>query len=113
MSAESRAGADVLTPEPLLDKKPSLHHITEAICAPVETPVLKTPMGWTISFVIALGMLGIFGGSVGYLFYKGVGIWGNNQPVGWAWDITNFVWWIGIGHAGTLISAILFLFKQK
>ena len=50
--------------------------------------------------------------SLTYLVFEGVGIWGNNQPVGWAFDITNFVWWIGIGHAGTLISAILLLFKQ-
>ena len=50
--------------------------------------------------------------SVGYLFVKGIGIWGNNVPVGWAFDIINFVWWIGIGHAGTLISAILLLLKQ-
>ena len=47
-----------------------------------------------------------------YLLAKGIGIWGNNIPVGWAFDIINFVWWIGIGHAGTLISAILLLFKQ-
>ncbi len=51
--------------------------------------------------------------SVGYLFLTGVGVWGNNVPVGWAFDIINFVWWIGIGHAGTLISAILFLLRQK
>jgi hypothetical protein len=50
---------------------------------------------------------------LGYLTFTGIGVWGNNQPVGWAWDITNFVFWIGIGHAGTLISAILFLFRQK
>ena len=50
--------------------------------------------------------------SLTYLVIRGVGIWGNNQPVGWAFDITNFVWWIGIGHAGTLISAILLLFRQ-
>ena len=48
-----------------------------------------------------------------WLFWEGIGVWGNNSPVGWAWDITNFVCWIGIGHAGTLISAILFLFRQK
>jgi molybdopterin-containing oxidoreductase family membrane subunit len=48
-----------------------------------------------------------------YLISTGVGVWGNNHPVGWAWDITNFVFWIGIGHAGTLISAILFLTRQK
>ena len=49
---------------------------------------------------------------VGYLFWDGIGVWGNNSPVGWGLDITNFVWWIGIGHAGTLICAILFLFRQ-
>ena len=50
--------------------------------------------------------------AIAYLLAKGIGIWGNNIPVGWAFDIINFVWWIGIGHAGTLISAILLLFKQ-
>ena len=50
--------------------------------------------------------------SLSYLLLKGIGIWGNNIPVGWAFDIINFVWWIGIGHAGTLISAILLLFKS-
>ena len=112
MSADSRAGASILEPEPLLENNPSLHAITEAICAPVELEVKKTPVAWIISFMIALGLLGVFGISVGTLFYKGVGVWGNNQPIAWAWDITNFVWWIGIGHAGTLISAILLLLKQ-
>ena len=51
--------------------------------------------------------------TLGYLLIKGIGIWGNNIPVGWAFDIINFVWWIGIGHAGTLISAILLLFRQQ
>ena len=50
---------------------------------------------------------------VGYLFLAGIGVWGLNVPVGWGFDITNFVFWVGIGHAGTLISAILFLFRQK
>ena len=48
-----------------------------------------------------------------WLFWEGIGVWGLNVPVGWAWDITNFVFWVGIGHAGTLISAILLLFRQK
>ena len=115
MSAERNvnAAARALEPESLIENNASLHDITNAVCAPVETEVTKTPIGWIISFVIALGMLGVFGATVGYLVWKGIGVWGNNQPVGWAWDITNFVWWIGIGHAGTLISAILFLFKQK
>ena len=52
-------------------------------------------------------------GLVGYLIFTGVGVWGNNAPVFWAWDIVNFVFWVGIGHAGTLISAILFLFRQN
>ena len=107
------AAAEVLRPEPLVEGGVSLHEITNAICAPVEQEVLKTPIGWTIAFLISLGLLGVFGLTVGYLVYKGIGIWGNNQPVGWAWDITNFVWWIGIGHAGTLISAILLLMHQK
>ena len=59
----------------------------------------------------ALATFGLF--CIGYQISTGVGVWGYKSPVGWAWDITNFVWWIGIGHAGTLISAILFLLRQK
>ena len=55
----------------------------------------------------------LLGAMLTYLVSTGIGVWGNNKPIGWAWDITNFVFWIGIGHAGTLISAILFLFRQK
>ena len=55
----------------------------------------------------------MFNVTVGHLLLTGIGIWGNNVPVGWAFDIINFVWWIGIGHAGTLISAILLLFRQQ
>jgi Ni/Fe-hydrogenase subunit HybB-like protein len=73
----------------------------------------RTPPGWWIgfgiAFLLAMGLLV----AVSWLLYRGIGIWGNNIPVAWAWDITNFVWWIGIGHAGTLISAILLLFRQK
>ena len=61
----------------------------------------------------SLALLGLLGVAVSWLFWEGIGVWGLNVPVGWAWDITNFVFWIGIGHAGTLISAILFLFRQK
>ena len=58
-------------------------------------------------------ILQILAVSVSWLLYEGIGVWGVNIPVGWGFDIVNFVWWIGIGHAGTLISAILFLFRQK
>jgi Ni/Fe-hydrogenase subunit HybB-like protein len=84
--------------------------ITETVSRVTET---KAPKGWWIGFMIAVSFAGLLGISIGYLFYTGVGVWGNNGPVYWAWDITNFVWWIGIGHAGTLISAVLFLFRQK
>ncbi len=73
----------------------------------------RTPMWWYIGFGIALMFAGLLFVSLTYLVFKGIGIWGNNVPVGWAFDITNFVWWIGIGHAGTLISAILLLLKQS
>jgi hypothetical protein len=64
-------------------------------------------------FLTAVSFTGVLGLAIGYLLWTGIGVWGNNSPVAWAWDITNFVWWIGIGHAGTLISAVLFLFRQK
>src|SRR3989449_6520601 len=73
----------------------------------------RTPMGWFVAFGIAFSLVMVLMYAVGYLFAKGIGIWGLNIPVGWAFDITNFVWWIGIGHAGTLISAILLLLRQQ
>jgi Ni/Fe-hydrogenase subunit HybB-like protein len=68
---------------------------------------------WLIGFAIAFLFLMIFLGAVSYLFLRGVGIWGINIPVGWGFAIINLVWWIGIGHAGTLISAILLLLRQS
>jgi Ni/Fe-hydrogenase subunit HybB-like protein len=73
----------------------------------------STPVGWLIGLAIAFAIMNLLIIAVANLFIRGVGIWGNNMPVGWAWDITNFVWWIGIGHAGTLISAILLLLRQQ
>lgn len=73
----------------------------------------KTPFHWFIGFGIAFMVAQLLLLTVGYLLAKGMGIFGNNQPVGWAFPIINFVWWIGIGHAGTLISAILLLLNQK
>src|SRR6266487_2425234 len=66
-------------------------------------------VGFGIAFLVSMGLLY----AVGYLFLRGVGIWGVNIPIGWGFAIVNFVWWIGIGHAGTLISAILLLLRQK
>jgi Ni/Fe-hydrogenase subunit HybB-like protein len=85
--------------------------VTETVA---EIPLSKRfPLGWVGLFLLALGGAGMLHMALGYLLIKGIGIWGNQVPVGWAFDIINFVWWIGIGHAGTLISAILLLFKQQ
>ena len=97
-------------PAPVIEPGHSYRSITEKLSAIVLTK--NTPMAWFIT--TAIGFMLVMGLMVAltYLFLKGIGIWGNNVPVGWAFDIINFVWWIGIGHAGTLISAILLLFKQ-
>ena len=89
----------------------SFRSITEKITGVVLTRV--TPKSWFVGLAIGFVLLMVFFFAVGQLFLRGVGIWGINQPVGWGFDITNLVWWIGIGHAGTLISAILFLFRQE
>lgn len=94
----------------IVDQNPSLSSINESIARPLET---KPTKGWYIAMSISLTMLLIGAVSLGWTFYKGVGVWGVNQPVGWGFDIVNFVFWVGIGHAGTLISAILFLMRQR
>src|SRR6476661_5719027 len=72
----------------------------------------KTPLGWYLGFGVAFALTVMLLVALTYLVFKGVGIWGVDIPVGWGFAIVNFVWWIGIGHAGTLISAILLLLKQ-
>ena len=73
----------------------------------------KPTKAWWIALLISLSLLGLLMALIGYLILTGVGVWGNNQPVAWGFPIVNFVFWVGIGHAGTLISAILFLFRQN
>jgi Ni/Fe-hydrogenase subunit HybB-like protein len=84
--------------------------ITDKITSIVLTH--RTPLWWYAGFAVVASGSAMLLIALSYLVVEGIGIWGNNQPVGWAFDITNFVWWIGIGHAGTLISAILLLLKQ-
>src|SRR5215831_591230 len=86
------------------------HAITDVVAPPVEG---RPTIGWWLCFAGSASLLALLGIAVSWLFWEGIGIWGLNIPVGWAWDITNFVFWVGIGHAGTLISAILFLFRQR
>ncbi len=99
-----------IRPPLVLGDAASLTAVDRIVSAPAER---KTSRLWWIGFVIsaAVGAMGL--AAWGYTFVTGIGVWNENQPLGWAFDITNFVFWIGIGHAGTLISAILFLFRQK
>jgi Ni/Fe-hydrogenase subunit HybB-like protein len=94
----------------VIEGKPPLREIDEVISKPLET---KPDKKFYIAISVTLTMLMIGAISLGFSFYYGTGMWGNNNPVGWGFPIVNFVFWVGIGHAGTLISAILFLFRQK
>lgn len=85
--------------------------VTDAVCKPWEDK--SPPKIWWAVLGIAASLLLMLGGCIGHLLLKGVGVWGNNNPAYWGWPIVNFVFWVGIGHAGTLISAILFLFRQN
>src|SRR5690348_9093414 len=96
---------------PVLGLGNTLRSVTDKIIAiDLARP---TSLGWFIGFAISFSLTGLLTVAIGWLFIKGVGIWGINIPIGWGFAIVNFVWWIEIGHAGTLISAILFLLNQK
>ena len=90
-------------------------HTNESITEKISYMTLEkeTPRAWWLTLLISLAMAGGLGMAILGLLFIGIGLWGPNVPVGWGMDIINFVWWIGIGHAGTLISAILLLFKQQ
>ena len=96
--------------DPLVLGNPSIHDISEKIASITDSPM-------NLKFLLAIGATASLAGwgvlTIVYTIATGIGVWGLNNPVGWGWDITNFVFWIGIGHAGTLISAILYLFRQK
>ncbi|MBK6372580.1 MAG: polysulfide reductase NrfD [Saprospiraceae bacterium] len=96
--------------EPLIMGSKTYHQITEDICAPSEKAPTRQ---WIVGFILAVTLLAVFVFCVGWQIFYGVGAWNLNRTIGWGYDITNFVWWVGIGHAGTLISAILLLFRQK
>ena len=87
----------------------SFHDITEMVSRHAEK---KAPLAWYVAFAVSLSGALLLIGLLAYVVWNGIGVWGNNQPVGWGWPIVNFVFWVGIGHAGTLISAILYLFRQ-
>ena len=95
---------------PLITGAKTVGDVTQDICEKVEA---KPPRNWYLAIAISLSFLAVGTYTLFYTLWEGIGVWGLNKTVGWAWDITNFVWWVGIGHAGTLISAILLLFRQK
>jgi molybdopterin-containing oxidoreductase family membrane subunit len=96
--------------DPLILGNKTYHDITRDIARPVEGKANKY---WWILFSLSVVMMLWGFACMAYTIGTGIGVWGLNKTVDWAWDITNFVWWIGIGHAGTLISAVLLLFRQK
>lgn len=104
------ADAPTIAREELVLNNRSMAWVTDRVCGIVEN---RQPLIWWFLFLPAVLLAGCLGFTLVYLISTGVGIWGNNQPVAWGWAIVNFVFWIGIGHAGTLISAILFLTRQR
>jgi molybdopterin-containing oxidoreductase family membrane subunit len=109
--APARTAPAVAFDQPVIAPGESFGTVTERVA---EIPLAhRTPLGWVLGFLIAFGLFVGLQAALGYVVMVGIGVWGTNIPVGWAFPIVNFVWWIGIGHAGTLISAILLLFKQQ
>ncbi|MBI5687006.1 MAG: polysulfide reductase NrfD [Verrucomicrobia bacterium] len=102
---------DAAASHSLLPRGHTYGSVTEKISEVVLTT--RTPWSWLFGFSVGFTLLMVLMMAVAWLFYRGVGIWGVQVPVGWGFAIVNFVWWIGIGHAGTLISAILLLFRQE
>jgi molybdopterin-containing oxidoreductase family membrane subunit len=110
-SPQYRGSVPETVPVPVLAPGQTYRSVTEKIAGIVLT--MKTPLFWFGAFAVGFALLQLFLLGVTMLLFVGTGVWGINQPVGWGFAIINFVWWIGIGHAGTLISAILFLFRQQ
>src|SRR2546428_1030873 len=108
----TEAEAPALPPRPpVIEPGHTFESVTDKISAIVLTR--HTTLGWLAGFAIAFLLLLALTVTIVHLLLTGIGIWGNNIPVAWGFAIINFVWWIGIGHAGTLISAILLLFRQE
>src|SRR5689334_2393830 len=117
MSGQMGHAMNPATPErrsdvvPVLEPGHTYATVTDQISAIVLTR--RTTRGWWLGFTASFVLLMVLLYATAWLFARGIGIWGTNHPVGWAFPIVNFVWWIGIGHAGTLISAVLLLLKQE
>ena len=108
--AQAAAERDALAPMPLIAGHPTEAQLNTELLSPIFAP---TPQAWKMMVGLAAAGTSFLLIGLTVTIARGIGMWGNNQPVGWGFGIINFVWWIGIGHAGTLISAILLLFQQK
>jgi Ni/Fe-hydrogenase subunit HybB-like protein len=114
MATLDQGGLPAPLPKPYKPPIVAPGHTTATVTDKISEVVLqRTPRWWYVGFGISFLVMMLFLVGVTWLFAKGVGIWGVNQPIGWGFAIINFVWWIGIGHAGTLISAILLLLRQE
>jgi Ni/Fe-hydrogenase subunit HybB-like protein len=96
--------------QPLVTGGKTYSDVTADICRPIEN---KPTNSWWLGFSIGVVLLLVLAGTLAWTVWEGIGTWNTNKSVMWGWDITNFVFWVGIGHAGTLISAVLLLFRQK
>ncbi len=110
-SADDILSSDPRRRAPLTTGRQDFASITDTVCSLAEQP--RPPAAWYLAFAVSSSLTLVFFACIGYLIATGVGVWGNNAPVFWGFPIVNFVFWVGIGHAGTLISAILFLLRQK
>src|SRR5579872_802076 len=108
--SDKLASAEILN-TPILGPGHDFASVTDKISAIVLSR--RTPKWWIMGFLVSFALVMLLMVAVTWLLYKGIGVWGVNIPVGWGFAIVNFVWWIGIGHAGTLISAILLLLRQQ
>ncbi len=111
MSEPTQSAPQAAVGQPMIGAGHTLKTVTDHISYIVLRR--QTSPGWYLGFGIASMFVALLVVTIAKLLLEGIGIWGNNAPVGWAFDIINFVWWIGIGHAGTLISAILLLLRQS
>src|SRR5579872_601958 len=110
-SPSDKLAASEILNTPILGPGHDFASVTDKISAIVLTR--RTPKWWIIGFLVSFALVMLLMVSVTVIVVRGVGLWGINIPVGWGFAIINFVWWIGIGHAGTLISAILMLLRQQ
>lgn len=110
MKSATASLPEALEPLELLEGKVTSGSLDDQV---LQFPDRRPPRAWYVAIAFTLSLLAVGAVSVAYTLYYGIGTWGNNRPVAWGFGIINFVFWVGIGHAGTLISAILFLFRAR